>query len=497
MADDSLSKLLPGTIEQYDRAARWSWVLLAVLATFHVTTFERFVDTSRDMARFERQLGDLADLSAMTKATSDKFKQEIAVVKGSTNRRVAAEFADLRKRFALLNLDVAEIRCRAQAEDPDDYEPCVEPAFLRAGLGPTDMQMQAQMPMNVQGAIPGGRTLQSQLPISNLPAGEALADSTLQIGGPLKLYVLPEDLAARITALPQRNDALIDLLEPLIEAELIDPVFDRLNSFWREQQLPVVTALAGRGVQSLTEVAATDENMAEAAGQSIQAAQQVKKAAQAVVFEPPDERRWWLTTGGKGGASDQLMEMVDSVADQGERVATASLNTILERLTQAEAARASVLESLKQAMRRLEESFKAQRAQLGALLEPLKAVAIDLAFFCRYFALIIALAGASAIVWPGEKLRVARLTARMAEDAGQDISVWRWFETRRRGVTGELASQARPFVLGGVLIVWSLYVANRLTGLEGVPASVWLEAGLGLVALLGAVAWRWHALRPI
>jgi hypothetical protein len=481
MADDSLSKLLPGTIEQYDRAVRWSWVLLAVLAAFQVTTFERFVDTSRDMARSEHQLGDLADLSAMTKTTSDDFKREIAAVKGSMNRRVASEFADLRERFALLNLDVAEVWCRAQAEDPNDYGPCVEPAVTRAGLAPPETQMQ----------------MQTQMPISNLSVGADLADPALRIGGPLKLHVLPEDLAGRIKALPQRNDALIDLLEPLIEAELIDPVFDRLNSFWREEQLSVVTALADRGVQSLTKIAATDETMAEAAGQSIQAARQVKKAAQAVVFEPPDEPRWWLTTAGKGGASGQLMEMVDSVADQGERVAVASLKTVLARLTQAEAARAGVLEGLKQAMRQLEENFKAQSAQLGALLEPLKAVAIDLAFFCRYFALIIALAGAAAIVWPGEKLRVARLTARMAEDAGQDISVWRWFEARRHGVTGKLPSQARPFVLGGVLIAWSLYVANRLTGLDGVPASVWLEAGLGLAALLVAMAWRWHALRPI
>lgn len=40
MADNALSKLLLSAIEQHDRAVRWSWLLLAVLAAFHLTTFE-------------------------------------------------------------------------------------------------------------------------------------------------------------------------------------------------------------------------------------------------------------------------------------------------------------------------------------------------------------------------------------------------------------------------------------------------------------------------
>jgi hypothetical protein len=352
------------------------------------------------------------------------------------------------------------------------YASCVAPALERAGLGQPQMQpqMQAQMPM-------GARTSDRELPSGGAPA----------------LRILPSDLAERIAALPQRGDALIDLLEPLIDAELVRPVFERLNRFWRDEQLPALAALADSGLQALDRIAGADDQAASAANRSIEATRRLKQAAASVAFSPPAQPRWWLTTAGKGEASAQLATLVDSVADRGQRAAVASLETVLTGLTQAESAKAGALKSLEQAMERLKAGFEAQRAQLGSLVEPLKSVAIDLEFFCRHFALIVALAGAAAIIWPGEKLRIVRLTARMAEEAGQDISIWRWFEARRRGL---LRGRAGPFLLGGGLIAWSLYAAYRLSGLEGAGPALWREAAAGLAILLGAMAWSRYADRP-
>jgi hypothetical protein len=494
MADDTLSKLLPGTIEQYDRAVRWSGVLLVALAAFHLTTFERFVDTTREMARSAEQKRQLTELSATTKSTSEDLKQRLATVKLSMTQRINAEFNGLRNKFALLNLDVAEVWCRAHATPAAAYSSCIEPAAKRAPGGNRQPQLNLSvMSQMAQMPIPAQRP-DSSAGLQMRPELR-FTDPALWLQTPWKLQVLSEELASAVSSLPERNDALLDLLEPFIDRALIAPVFANLNRAWRDEQLPALTAFAERSVRSPGPAEELDAQLAVAMRSSVETARRFKSAAVDVEFKPPGERRWWLTFGGKSAASGQLIEMVDSVADRGAGTALASLEKVMARLGEAETAKAEVLESLKQTLKQLNDGFEAQRKQLGDLVEPLKAVAIDLEFFCRHFALIVALAGAAAIVWPGEKLRVARLTALMAEQAGQDIAIWRWFEARRRTPAVKWIGDARPFILGVALIGWTLYVAYRLTTFAGTAPNAWREAAFGTAILLGAMAWRWSALR--
>ena len=479
MADDSLSKLLQTSIEQHDRAVRWSWLLLAVLVAFHLTTFERFVATSHEMVGAEEERAALAKLADSTAKSGGELKQQVDRLRQATNLRVESEFQKLRERFALLNLDVAEILCRTRAQVPADYGPCIEPAKERAGLNPPQMQMQMNMPP----------------PTPDLSLSHADPDEVLQIGGPLELHLLPEELKEDVAALADDYDAILTRLEPVIESRLIEPAFANLNAFWRNEQLPPLATVAERNLAVLDAVAGQADTEAAAARRSIEAVRRAQADAEAVRFAPPEEPRWWLFDSGKVQASLRLAELAESVADAGELIAVSSIDDLLKSLNQAEGGKTALLDDLATAMARLEADFEAQREQLGALLEPLKAVAVDLAFFCRHFVLIIALAGAAALVWPAEKLRVARLTAAMAEAAGQDVTVWRWFEARRQGLPSAGPARLRPYLLAVVLVAWALYGAQRLTLLK-LGVELWVETVLALAILLGAGAWRWQALQP-
>lgn len=513
MADDALSKLLLGAIEQHDRAVRWSWLLFAALAVFHLTTFERFVDVSREIARAERELARLGTLDEGARAAAADFESRIEPVRGETKTEIEEAFAALRGRFEVLNLSVAMTWCRAHAENDADYRACVEPAVrpVRARqIAPnavittepaptTQMNIGTTFPkdLRIEGTVQLQGTDRSGQPTVEFEdqSDQVSKENIARLDESLDQYrILPESLAEKVSQLDQRDMRLIDLLEPYIEETLIPPTFERINAFWRGTQVPKVRALAEKIAKPLMPLAAAGGTVATNAEAAIAAVQRVGSDAAALVLEPPEKPRWWLTLEGKGDAIEQIADHVDASVIE-RRAVGKRFDAVFASLSEAASAKEGLLSGLSDVMKNLEAQFKAQRAQLDEIVAPLKVVPIDLEFFCRHFALIVALAGVAMIVWPAEKLRVARLTAAIAREEGQDLLAWRWFERRQSGAGAAIFAGMSRYVFGAVLIVWALYTAFRLANVQEAVRPAWWEAWLGVLLLLSATVWCWQVLR--
>lgn len=492
MAEEIFSKLLLGAIEQHDRAVRWSWVLLSILAVFHVTTFEAFVDTSREMSRSEQELSRIEKSRDRTSNASKSFRSGIAEVQRTTELQVKSAFSELRERFAVLNLDVAKVWCWEHKQDrPAEYKDCVKPAYERMSPRHPPRTDQVQLGASRGTIEPAGAGREPW----NLPVAESEAATigALSVRKREKLNLLPEEQAKKVAGLPKRDIQVIDVLEPFIEKELIQPVFTKLNDFWRDEQLPKVKALTDAVATSLDEFEKFGGEIGKHVRVAAAAVEKVKKDAASLVVGQPGQKRWWFTLQGKNLANEHI---VDHIKDEvlAQLIVSEGFKAVFKDFSMGSAAEEKVIKQLTAVKARLRKDFEAQLAQLGEVFEPLNALAINLEFFCRHFALILALVGAAALVWQSERLRVARLTAEIARAEGQDISAWRWFERRRMGAGRAVVSRLGGYLLGAALILWVVYTAWRLTQLDGTPAGVWKEAALGILVLLGAMLWRWRVL---
>jgi len=488
VADDTMSKLLLSSIERHDRAVRWSWILIAVLAAFHLTTFERFVDTRRAMDRSDRELARLKQLGNEVDLATKAFENDIETVQQAAVREVEDAFLDLSGRFAILNLEVAKVWCNAHHEENStDYWACVKPAAERINRHfPELREPVAQVsieddPLNLYTSTLGTEGLSMERDQMIVMTAEALVQEK----------ILPAELSDSVASLPDRDDRLIDLLESLIDAELVAPVFEGLNRFWKTEQAPEMTRLADDAAASLMRFGDAGGEIEVKAKKAVTAAKEIKQSAMSFTFEPPQEKRWWLLVSDKERVSTQLVNNVDEKF-MARRVLSQRFQSLFKDLSKALAKEQDLREELADVMKELQEVFEAQRAQLSQVLEPFKVVAIDLEFFCRHFTLILALAGAAVLIWPAEKRRIVRLTAEMASNDGRDSSVWLWFVRRRQRTIGSFAARGGFYAIGVSILIWSFYAAVRLAGLADAAPRIWWELTFGGAVLGGAIVWCWR-----
>jgi hypothetical protein len=499
MADEVFSKLMLSAVERYDRAVRLSWALIAVLAFFHVTTFERYVATLAAMESAKTVGAAGSAVQEKVGAARQVLDQALAEVKRGTAARAQQTVLLLRQDFALLDFDTARIWCAKQV-DAANFDDCVTPARQRlealnafpSAVGnpfaPEDLQagggLQQQMPQMQQQMQQQMPQIQQQMP-DDLPLpsdGEAerAAFNTA-------LGAQPE-LVQEIGELSRLDRRLIELLGPYIQQEIIIPRIEALQDYWMQDAVPRLADAGAPAVAALGELAAVDPELADSARQTAGKIEALVETARNAQIAPPPGR-WWQSVSGKKETLREIEEALTADQEAGE--VGQGLSAVEAGLAAAIAETKTAETALQSALDKMKQEFETQKAELVKVIEPLKAIPLDLTLFCRYFPLLLLLAGLVALAWTGEKLRIAWLTAEMAREAGEDDRLWRWLQRRRGRTYGFSIALAGPYLLGLAMIVWSAYAADHLDKIAGLAPGVWNEFAGGAALLAVAFVWRW------
>ncbi len=478
--DEFYLQLLMRTIDRLDRSVLLSWALIAGLAVLHLTTVEGYIDNQTQIEETQSRIEELMPASQKGQEVIDAVEGSLTQVKKDLQGTVEDAFHELRRDFALLNLDVARVWChQTQSADPlgclrraeeklppvncldavvsGFIDPQNSGSFQRTQIG---CAQQSQMQVGVRVGIPDDKIFNSPLTL---------------------------DLALQIAPLPERNEALVDLLAPLIEEEVVRPKLDRIAGFWSATALPKIRETVAAAREMLEDIPEHPPELQASRNEAIAAVSDLLQQAASVEITPP-QGRWWLFFEGKREAGESIISKLS--LEKGEGSLLGALRTVVDGLEKATSETEGALELLQDTKEELEKLFQSQKAQLAEILSPIEAIPLDLGFFCRHFPLILLIAGIVFIAWPGERLRIVMLTRSLVRAAGQDDSLWHWLQRRRdRGLNREVATAAH-YLAGLAIFAWAAYVAFRLGGLAGMAPQVWYELTIGAVLLGLAMLWR-------
>ena len=301
---------------------------------------------------------------------------------------------------------------------------------------------------------------------------------------------LTMDLASKIAELPKRDEALVDLLEPLIEEHLVQPRLEKLRAEWSEKAPAKVQQAADAANRWLEGIPKDLPGLDRSLTEGFEAVSELLDKAATVEIVAP-EGRWWLYFEGKREVGDSIISQLSLQKSEGGLLG--ALNIVLKELESVTERAKGALGQLTSTMESLRKQFDSQKKQLAKLLSPIEAIPLELGFFCRHFPLILLIAGVIFIVWPGERLRIVMLTRSMMREAGQDDSLWHWLQHRReRGLRPGVVVAANYFV-GFAVTALAVFAAVCLSTLSGSGPEVWYELGIGTGLIALAMLWRFLA----
>lgn len=445
--DQNLARsLLTDAKTRYESARRWSLVTVLVLLLLHVMTVGPFVRAQIERAAVAEEQRSLREASADLSTSLQTQQRVMQEIRDALDAMLAAKKAD----FDALQSAVVAIRA-AQGQETSGTD----------GLSP---DFGAQDPLFVQAPVP---QLQAQVP--QLRAS-ARSDVFVQL--------IQQDGLAGSVAAAESGDELRTILRPIIEREIIEPRFARVNAVWGSRQ-PELAEGAGRIRQRFAELAAEFPETPLWSEMSAEAAS-YRAALDNVVFgPPPDDPDWWHTVVGKDAAVLQMKEVdVGLLSPESFTTASTALQGWLDD-------RDVLIADLDGQLAELEAQFDQQQQRLAGLIAPISGVALDLSIVVGDFPLALAVLLGMAMIWPERRYRELVGSAELARRAGlieaQDGELF---------LPGGNARLSLFWSLGGVVlaVAWILLASRQLaawSGREGPSLVVITGVAILIVAAIG------------
>jgi hypothetical protein len=426
--------------ERYSGAARFAFVLVAVLLGIHMTTFTEYLDTQTRLKRAKAQTEQARTLTAgMSEiaAAANALQQTVTDdLQGLLNRLIE----DLKSDFAALDAKVADLR----GNRPNPSEP-------------RNLAMQQ---LNAPG----------------------LLQREIVLGNDLEVKIREASSIAQVSL----------LLTAWIDENIIRLRFAEVADGWKQAETVILqkaNALNATLRKVTSALAQTGSTFAQRLEQLRASLNTFPARVEAVAFRPPPNPTWWQTVQSKEGTSELLEEGALKVLQT--RSANDTAAQLAEAASQAQRETEAAQKSLQEQLTALEKNFEDQKREADSLAKPFAFIALSLDFVARRFPALIGCGLATAIGWPAYRRRELASALRLLEPESSKLI----------GALGLAEPQLnRPLVKLRWLLAGSLAaVWVGITGWQLVATGVLTPMGAGIQTLWGllpivAAAWYAHSI---
>jgi hypothetical protein len=460
MADDVAATLFTEARARHEAARRWFFIAAAALAFFHLMIFRPYVDLTGKKTEAASALVHETALKQELDGMGSELGRLNALSTEEAKRRLDGLLADLRRTFGRLNGIFAELRSmgadRAGGEPGERLFPSAESST-----------MAIQMPAPVANAAGTPMPVEIRLPAMNGLLRHGIADATSQ-------------------------GAVLDLIKPYIDLEIIAPKFSRFNESWREDVAPEV-AIAGDALLQRIRTAGSRFPGEAASWTSVaQAVSGVVSATGQFKIEPPSAPFWWAAVEGKDAAVQGFLRTLgDSALDRATSFAELRLRT--EAAIAANNQRQEKIDGL---IARLNEEFREQQKELAALVEPLRGISIDLATIVPYFSVILGVSFVALTVWLASRIQeLGEAVALVARGEPASLAS-EWLRGR---VAASLWHRRAPLLARCVVLVaWVALASWELAGASLAGRAEALLFGLaGAIGIALASRYEWRVVQSL
>ena len=469
MSGDLIDALFQKAAETYESARRWHLLLVLILLAFQAMLLVPYIGAARQeaatkadidrSAALQRTIDDvITDLGSFEKASVDAADAELRSI-----------LDQLVARFDVLN----GILGRLQQMTPEEAAgPPGEALFGGAISGAAIQMPMAQMPLPGQ-LLPPGQTV----PPAQMPSPAAY----------LPLPPMSSELRRQLVAATAagNRDALLTAIAPYVETTIVQPIFDRFESEWREQALTQIRAAWETADARLRQAKVQIPERAEVWSGTEIALGKALQSAESLALSEPADRFWWSTRMEKGATIRDALADLQRARGLADLPALASLKAETAAAVSAERTKYAELQTR---LAELREQFKEQEAELSSIAGPLKIVAIDLGRVAAWFPLILGLALGGSWAWMAERAHELERSLSLFGDGAERQTLARWVASK--------IGRANPATLalrGVTFLVWIAIAALEAANLPGVGAlNAASGAAIGAAAVIAAAGFHWR-----
>jgi len=430
---------------QFESAARWRWVVVALIAYLHAGLVLPFAVDTRDKAAVERQLADNRTAESALKPVTEAANKLADGVNKAKDQVAADLKARLVERFQRLGKAIAALAALDPARAEGD-----EGAAVFAS--PQQPQMQQAPPQDPSALPPMDPKLRRQVVEAAKTPG-----------------LVPPDL------------------QSYIDKEVIGPPFESANEAWAKS-----AAAFAQGRTTIAEVIGKAKPAAPAAAPDLdrlaEALKTLGEQVRTLQFKPPSGQTWWRTLRGK---DDTIVAMTSGfMAQVGDVTASqAALQTLTAQIGKLVSENKEAAAKLNDTLADLDKRAAELQGQLGEIGAPLKVVSFKLAEIAPLLPLIVAAVLAAIATWTAEGLR--RMTLAAALVGGKDDApvVHAWLRAAAGGSRVQIAWV--ELVVAIASIAWVLAAAWTVTSLPPPVLTPPVLTAIAVVGVVGARAYHW------
>jgi hypothetical protein len=432
---------------QFESAARWRWVVVALVAYLHAGLVLPFAADTRDKAAVERQLADNRTAESALKPVTEAANKLADGVNKAKDQVAADLKARLVERFQRLGQAIGALAALdpARAEGDEGARVFASP--------PQQPQMQQQAPPQDPAALP--------------PMEPKLRRQVVE--------------AAKTPGLVPPD------LQSYVDKEVIGPPFESANDAWAKS-----AAAFAQGRTTIAEVIARAKPAAPAAAADLDRLAEALKAlgeqVRTLQFKPPAGQTWWRTVRGK---DDTIVAMTSGFTAQVGNVTAsqAALQTLTAQIGKLVSENQEAAAKLNDTLVDLDKRAAELQSQLGEIGAPLRVISFKLTDIAPLLPLIVAAVLAAIATWTAEGLR--RMTLAAALVGGKDDApvVHAWLRAAAGGSRVQIAWV--ELVVAIASIAWVLAAAWTVTSLSPPVLTPPILTAIAVVGVVGARAYHW------
>ena len=466
MEDEFRQSMFERARDQFDSAARWSFVAVAVLGAFHLLTFGPYLDLDSALRATGAELAATRATVESLEVIVQEFEELETVILPFLEQELDGLLVNLRRDFDDLSMflfgdEVADLDTAldALAVPVTDTASAQDPASRRAQMP----QVQEQLPLQVQRRMP-----QVQAQMSPSPLGARFEIEPAQI------------VAIRRAGDTERRR---ELVAPVVLEKIIEPRFARAEGAWRrhlEQQVSERLVSIERELEALGELSMAD---ADVLRDIRSATTDTIQAIRSFDVSPPEDPEWWSTVEGKQMVMLRIRGRAERSIKRHE-----DLERIAQSLARMEEERRQAVAELREEIATLEQTFDAQKEQLAQSNRLFLVIPADLDSIVDRFPLILGAVFFALWAWQARRVRDLRAAIDFVDTAGARSELHDWLSKRLAGVVGRgIASDSSK-----VLAVWAwiavaahqLIASGRLNLEDVLPLALVAAAAAGVGRLL-------------
>ena len=464
MTEDLAATLFTEARAHHESARRWFCIVTTALAVFYVVIFAPYLDLAGRKTEAARTLTENTRLKQQLDEMAPMLEQLRALSSAEARTRLDDLLKDLRRTFDRVNGIVDNLRHMGAEEAAGDPG---QQLFLTEAGSPTIANMVAQI-SNIQAqAGPVPLSAASYLPTMNTSLRRHVAEANSE-------------------------RALLDIIRPYIEQEIIAPRFSAFNSGWQEEVTPKINNVGEALMQKIRVTKSQFPGEIASLTSFEQVISDVVTTARSFKIEPPADPFWWSQSASKEGTFHGFLRVL-SETELSRSSAFAQLQGQNEA---AIFANKHQQDEIEQRVKELDKEFRAEQTELAELVGPLKGISIDLTTIVPYVPIILGATFITLTGWLASRTQeLGEAVALMARNTA-DGSAAEWLQNR-------LAASLwhRPILILARCVMFTAWVgfaswqlANTLivTSIEAILVAV--GGGIGMAA---AGLYEWRVVRSV